>query len=200
MMDKDELRRRMRGMRRALTAREQEEAAQSVLTQIERFAPFQQARTVMAYMAVRGELSLAPVTQAILKSGKTLALPRCEAPGMMTARRIAAFSELERGAYGLPEPAESCEILAGDQIDLILVPGTAFDAQGRRLGQGGGYYDRFLIKTRALRVGVCHDAALLDCVPAQAHDLNMDYILMPGGIISCGRRTSDYMDIQEEQP
>lgn len=199
-MNKEELRAEMRARRKALTQRQQNETAQAVLAQIEGFAPFRQARCVMAYMAVRGELSLEPVIEAILKGGKTLALPRCEAPGMMTARRVDALSQLVSGAYGLPEPGRECEVVAPEEIDLILVPGTAFDAQGRRLGQGGGYYDRFLSGTRALRVGVCHEFALVGCVPVQAHDLNMHHILTPGGMIACGREASEYTDIREEQP
>ena len=179
----------MRARRRALTAQQQEEAAQAVLAQIEDFEPFFRARCVMAYMACRGELSLEPVIRRILKTGKTLALPRCEAPGVMTARRVETLGMLVSGAYGLAEPGEGCEVIAPEEIDLILVPGTAFDVQGRRLGQGGGYYDRFLSGTRALRVGVCHGFALVDGVPVQAHDLNMHHILMPGGIIDCGQKT-----------
>lgn len=215
MMDKQELRAQMRARRRALTAQAQQEAAQAVLARLQGFAPLAQARCVMAYMACRGELSLEPVIEWILESGKTLALPRCEAPGVMTARRVRALSELEAGAYGLPEPGEGSAVIAPEEIDLIFVPGTAFDAQGRRLGQGGGYYDRFLSRTHALRVGVCHGFALVDCVPAQAHDLNMDEILTPGAMILCRRGrngntdgtdtsnisdTSDISDIREEQP
>lgn len=188
MMDKQELRAQMRAQRRALTAQQQLEAAQAVFAQLEGFAPLAQARCVMAYMACRGELSLDPVIRMILESGKTLALPRCESPGVMTARRIGSLSELEPGAYGLPEPGKGCAVITSEEIDLVLVPGTAFDAQGRRLGQGGGYYDRFLSGTRALRVGVCHGFALVDHVPAQAHDLNMDYILTPDAVIGCGQR------------
>ncbi|MBR5561428.1 MAG: 5-formyltetrahydrofolate cyclo-ligase [Clostridia bacterium] len=185
MMDKRELRAQMRVQRRALTAQQQQEAAQAVYAQLEGFAPLAQARCVMAYMACRGELSLDPAIRMILESGKTLVLPRCESPGVMTARRIGGLSELESGAYGLPEPGEGCAVIAPEEIDMVLVPGTAFDAQGHRLGQGGGYYDRFLSGTRALRVGVCHGFALVDHVPAQAHDLNMDYILTPGAVIEC---------------
>ena len=190
----------MRARRKALTQRRQNEDAQAALAQLEGFAPLAQARCVMAYMAVRGELSLEPVIRMILESGRTLALPRCEAPGVMTARRVGAFSELEIGAYGLPEPGSGCAVIPPEEIDLAFVPGTAFDAQGRRLGQGGGYYDRFLSGTRALRVGVCHGFALVDSVPVQAHDLNMHHILTPGGIIACGREAIEYTDIQEEQP
>lgn len=188
-------------MRMALTAQAQEEAARAVLAHLSAFASYRQARCVMAYMACRGELSLAPTIERMLKDGKTLALPRCETPGVMTARRIDRLSQLRPGAYGLMEPEESCAVIAPQEIGLILVPGTAFDRSGDRIGQGGGYYDRFLKETSALRVGVCHDFALLGCVPAQEHDQRMHHILTPGGLIACGREKSDrFDDIQEEQP
>ena len=74
---------------------------------------------------------------------------------------------------GVPEEFEP------EEIDLIFVPGTAFDVRGHRIGQGGGYYDRYLNRTRAVRVGVCHDFALLDAVPTQTHDARMDGVVTP---------------------
>lgn len=101
----------------------------------------------------------------------------------MTARRVFSLDELVPGAYGIWTPREDCpEILPGE-IDLILVPGTAFDRRGARLGQGGGYYDRFLPRTAGFRMGVCHDFALLDRVAQQPHDQRMDAVVTPGGII-----------------
>lgn len=191
-MDKDELRRAMRARRRALAKDEQRRASQAVAERVRAFAPYAGARSVMAYMACRGELSLAPVIADALKQGKTLLLPRCEAPGVMTARRVTALAQLVPGAYGLMEPAESCAVFPPEEIELILVPGTAFDALGGRLGQGGGFYDRFLARTGALRVGICHDFALTGRVPAQAHDMRMDCIITPGGTIRTGNPTNDH--------
>ena len=62
-------------------------------------------------------------------------------------------------------------------IGLVLVPGLAFDAQGRRLGYGGGYYDRFLRQTAAPRVGLTFDCLLLDEVPEEPHDVRVDVVL-----------------------
>lgn len=189
-MNKAELRAQMRAMRRMLSADEQRMAAQAVFAQLASFAPYRRARRVMAYMASRGELSLEYAIRDVLHSGKTLLLPRCDAPGEMTARRIAGEDDLVKGMYGLLEPASFCEIIAPQEIDLILVPGVAFDRAGGRLGQGGGYYDRFLSKSGALRVGVCHGFALLDAVPLEAHDEQMDYVITPGGMIPMGRDTT----------
>ena len=183
--EKDALRTQMRALRRALGEDEQARCAQAVLERLRGLAPYHSVRCVMAYAAARGELPLDAVLRDVLASGRTLLLPRCGAPGEMTARRVTALAQLRPGAYGLPEPGDDCPAIDLLEIGLILVPGTAFDRTGGRLGQGGGYYDRFLLRTRALRVGVCHDFALLERVPTQPHDARMDCILTPGAWIDC---------------
>ena len=190
-MNKDELRHAMRARRRALSQEEQRRASLAVYAHVCAFAPYGKARSVMAYMACRGEIDLALVIADALARGKTLLLPRCEAPGIMTARRVTDLSQLAAGAYGLMEPAKSCAVFPPEEIDLVFVPGTAFDAAGGRLGQGGGYYDRFLARSGALRAGVCHDFALTACVPVQAHDVRMDCILTPGGLYGTGGQPND---------
>lgn len=182
MTDKQALRAKMSGMRKALSAQEQKAASDAACERVLSFAPYQMADCVMAYIACRGEMDVSPVIRDILESGKTLVLPRCEAGGTLTARKIASLLELAPGAYGIPEPDERAEIVPPQEIGLILVPGTAFDREGFRLGQGGGYYDRFLRGTNAVLAGICHDAALLERVPREAHDMRMDAVITPGGL------------------
>ena len=189
-MNKAEIRSVMRAMRRVLPESEQEIAASAVDERLAGFEPYRSARVVMAYMACRGELSLKKAIERVWADKKTLVLPRCEADGIMTARRVASLNDLSPGAYGLLEPGASCEIMDPAQIDLILVPGVAFDRAGHRLGQGAGYYDRFLLKTQAVRVGMCHDFALLDHVPAMEHDIPMDYVMTPGSAVAAGNNTT----------
>lgn len=181
----------MRLRRRQLPPEEQQEAAQRVFDLLAGFEPYRRAKCVMAYAACRGELSLDMVLQDALASGKTLLLPRCEANGCMTARRIETCSDLEPGTYGLMEPKAGCRPADPKAIDVILVPGTAFDREGSRIGQGAGYYDRFLLQTDALRVGVCHGFALQKRVEQEKHDIRMDYVITPVGIIRTGEYATD---------
>ena len=183
MTDAADIRRRMRAMRRALDEKAQQQAADAVYRRLVSLDIYRNARCVMAYAACRGELALQRIMEDILAGGRELALPRCEAPGVMTARRVDSLSRLTTGAYGLPEPDACCAIIDPTSIDLILTPGTAFDLKGGRIGQGGGYYDRFLPKTKAITIGVCHDFALLEHVPAALHDYRMDMIVTPLGVI-----------------
>ena len=172
----------MKKRRAALSEEEQADAARAVWQRLRGLAAYQSAKCVMAYAAVRGELGAWDAVRDVLASGRALAMPLCEGPGAMTARRVTDLSQLVPGAFGVPEPEMECEIVQPEEIGLILVPGTAFDRRMRRIGQGGGYYDRFLPKTRAVRAGICHDFALLDTLPAMAHDAPMDLIVTPSGL------------------
>ena len=95
----------------------------------------------------------------------------------MVAGRILSQSELVPGAYGIPEPPEDAEILDPRAFGLILVPGVAFSPEGRRLGRGGGYYDRYLADTRGLKVALARDLQLTPHLPAGPHDIDVDLII-----------------------
>lgn len=177
--EKAEIRRQMRSMRRALSGEEQKRAADRVYAQIMRMESYRSARTVMAYAAVRGELSLERVMEDIRASGRRLALPRCGESGEMDACLVTERRQLRQGAYGIWKPDESCPVVPPEEIDLMLIPGTAFDRAGGRIGQGGGYYDRYIIQTRAVRVGICHGFALVNRIPTEKHDVRMDAVVTP---------------------
>ena len=108
------------------------------------------------------------------------------------ARTVMAYAAARgvKGAYGILEPGADCPRVEPGEIDLIFVPGTAFDIRGHRIGQGGGYYDRYLNRTRAVRVGVCHDFALLSAVPSEAHDARMDIVVTPGRTVIIREETT----------
>ncbi len=144
---------------------------------------FQEADSVMAYSAIPPEINIAPILEAVLSRGKTLLLPRCEAEGVMTARKITDLSQLIPGAYGIPEPKSETEVFPQGEIDLILVPGLAFDGRGHRLGRGKGYYDRFLRGKRGKTMGICR--CLVPEVPVEDHDIIMDAVITEDKIILC---------------
>ena len=144
---------------------------------------FLQAHSVMAYAAIPPEADLGPVLEEILKRGKTLLLPRCSPDGTMTARRIRDLLELRPGAYGIPEPGANTPIVPAEEIDLILVPGLAFDRRGGRMGRGKGYYDRFLSGYTGKTLGIC--GVLMQEIPTEPHDRRMDAVATEHGIIFC---------------
>lgn len=182
--EKDAIRRSMKERRRSLGEEEQRRQASCLAGHVLASPQYASARTVMLYMACGGEIRLDGVMLDVLQSGRRLCLPLCGAPGMMTARLAASPEELRPGAYGVMEPAADCPIVPPEEIDLVLVPGTAFDRRGGRLGQGGGYYDRYLAGTRAFLMGVCHSFALLEGpLPCCGHDVRMHAVATPEGIL-----------------
>jgi 5-formyltetrahydrofolate cyclo-ligase len=141
-------------------------------------------RCVSGYVAIRGELDPAGALEGARAAGFTVALPRIDTrwPPKLRFHRVAGAEELCDGPYGLTEPRSSCpEVPLGD-IDVMLVPGLAFDAAGRRLGQGGGYYDgagRELRERRAsaLMIGFAYDFQVVDACPVDENDVAVDLVV-----------------------
>ncbi len=129
---------------------------------------YKKAKTVMIYMPIKGE---ADVT-GLSGDEKLFLTPVTEGDDMYACK----VGKMAEGAFGVPEP-EVKESFDKREIDLVIVPGVAFDKKGNRMGYGKGYYDRFLEKTDAVKVGVCHSFQLVDFIPSEKHDIKMDLIV-----------------------
>ncbi len=139
---------------------------------------WQSARTVLAYLALPTEISMDTVIGAALAAGKTVAVPvLTDERGVMQAVRLVNLTAVTAGRLGIREPQERSAVIAPQAIDLVLVPGTAFSRDGARLGAGGGYYDRYLPKTQAFRVGIAAECMLTDDVPLTGTDARMDAVV-----------------------
>ena len=135
------------------------------------------AETVLLFHGMGAEPDTARLIAPLLDLGKTVALPRCMPERAMEARTVTAAAVLVRHRYGMLEPGEDCPLLSKDKIELILVPGLAFDKNGYRLGQGGGYYDRYLENFTGHTAALCRDALLMDAVPREAHDRPVELVV-----------------------
>lgn len=150
---------------------------------------WQEARSIMCFAPLPGELDIWPLVEEAAAAGKRLALPRFVPASK--AYEACVVQSLERdlklGHFNIREPASHCAPFTAGRLDLILVPGVAFDLQGHRLGRGKGYYDGLLtalrksLGTLALPTicAVAFDEQILGEVPAEAHDVRMDLILTP---------------------
>ena len=138
-----------------------------------------EAQTIMAYYSLPDEVNTHALIDELVAEGKTVLLPKGMGADTMELRRYTGRADLQEGAYHILEPVgEPFTDLSA--IDLILVPGLAFDAAGHRLGRGRGYYDRFLhSKNRpyCVKIGVCFDFQKVDEVPVDAHDIAMDKVV-----------------------
>jgi 5-formyltetrahydrofolate cyclo-ligase len=140
------------------------------------------ATRVGCYCAVRGEFG---VESAILDArvrGVEVALPRVQ--GDRLCFHLWDGSPLVPGSFGIPEPAAGLPLVSASELDVILVPGLAFDAAGGRLGNGGGFYDRVLAEPRGLAVGTCWSAQVVDAVPMDPWDQHVDALLTERGWVA----------------
>ncbi len=139
------------------------------------------AKSILFYAPMPGELDVWPLLEEALKGHKLVALPRfSQTRKDYEARQVQdPARDVARGQFGIREPGEGCVTVSLEQIDLILVPGVAFDCRGYRLGRGKGYYDRLLRGYRGIACGVGFDEQLAEAVPVEPHDFRLNCILTP---------------------
>lgn len=135
------------------------------------------AHTVMLYNALSDEVQTQQFIQQLADEGKTVLLPKVISDTEMEVLRYTGPNDLEQSAWGIMEPTGN-PFTDYPHIDVAIVPGMAFDAQGHRLGRGRGYYDRFLTRVpHVYKIGVCFSWQLVDHVPSDEHDVVMNEII-----------------------
>lgn len=175
--DKKTLRRQFLSERAAQSAADKQKADGEIARRVLESEAYRRAACVFAYVSTAQEIDTRALLRAALAAGKTVCVPLCGAAGEMTARQIASLDELRPGAYGIEEPDAAAREIVPDDIDLVLVPALACDRQGYRLGYGGGYYDRFLCRTGAVRMALCAEQRLVDSLPHTALDQRCHWII-----------------------
>jgi 5-formyltetrahydrofolate cyclo-ligase len=140
---------------------------------------WKQSRSVLFYHPIAGELDLTSVIQLALESGRTVLLPRySEETGAYAPVRVFDIkSDCAPGKFGIAEPGPNCAAYPLNSLDLALAPGLGFDPAGRRLGRGKGFYDRLLAQVAGAKCGVAFDQQIVGQIPAEGHDIRMDFIL-----------------------
>lgn len=144
---------------------------------------FRNARVLLVYAAFGGEADLSALAAEAVRLGKTVAYPICGADFTMTAAVPAAQDGWEVGKYGIRTPILCrARLLEPEELELILVPCTAFDAKCRRVGMGKGYYDRYLPRCRrAVTIGVAFEAQRVDQAAVEETDRRPDFFITEGG-------------------
>ena len=146
---------------------------------------YQSAKTVMWYVDAGSEVRTRHTLPEALAHGKRVVVPYCIVDtNELELFHLESMEELVEGAYRILEPradlrAVPAKILRPEELDLVMVPGTAFDARGGRMGQGKGYYDRLLARARpdAPLVALAFECQMFPEIPVDAHDVFMDAVL-----------------------
>jgi 5-formyltetrahydrofolate cyclo-ligase len=175
----------LRSQLRAILKDQSKAASKTASTEaVERLrgqAVWKRAASVLFYSPIAGEIDLSPLIESAMKSGKAVLLPRYAVEG--GTYEIVQINDVKRdcvpGKFGISEPGPDCEAWPLNTLDLTLVPGLGFDLAGRRLGRGKGFYDRLLSRIAGAKCGVALDPQILTEIPAEDHDIRMDFILTP---------------------
>jgi len=173
---KDEVRKRMRAARRALTSEARKEAARIIC---EKLISRNYTGTVAVYLASPEEIDLSAFILDLLCRGATVVAPRWNGATYELARiKSLSESDLRLGPMKILEPA-TADIVCPRDVDIWIIPALAFTRRGGRLGYGGGWYDRFLAEARstAQKTGVAHDFQIVDDLPLEPHDALVDGIV-----------------------
>jgi 5-formyltetrahydrofolate cyclo-ligase len=175
-MEKQTLRAQCRALRDALTAEAVATASARICERLAAWPIFQQAQTVAAYMAFGNEINLAPLMKQ--SHDKRWAIPRTLVkPEPRLVFHPYDPTRLARHPFGMLEPDASLPVVEPHELDMILVPGVAFDRCGYRLGFGGGFYDRFLSRVTTTKVGIIYAALLVEQVPREPFDQPVDFLV-----------------------
>lgn len=197
-LDRQRLRREMRQRRRALSAREQKEAARDLDRLLRRQPLFQRSRHIAFYLPNDGEIDPRPLLSTALRLGKRCYLPVLHPAqhGKLWFLPYTPNTPLAANAFGIPEPLLGrARYRPAAALDLVLLPLVAFDPSGARLGMGAGYYDRtFAFKADSRRrspllMGLAHACQEAPQLPTQPWDVPLAAIATDEGVIPCGQES-----------
>ncbi|MDA8229278.1 MAG: 5-formyltetrahydrofolate cyclo-ligase [Desulfitobacterium hafniense] len=184
--EKKELRSRVLSLRSALSPSDRAEKSKGIIKNLLDLPEFNKTKTVMSFMSFGDEVDTTEVAEAVLAMEKVLILPRCASERRLHLSRITDLDrDLEAGMWGIREPKKSgLEQVDPSVIDLVVVPGVAFDLQGNRLGYGGGYYDRFLklVNPSAPRIALAFEIQIVSWLPVDNYDEKITALLTEKGV------------------
>ncbi|MCI0634224.1 MAG: 5-formyltetrahydrofolate cyclo-ligase [Actinobacteria bacterium] len=182
------LRREVLAARNALAVDDRAAWSSAIVERLLALPEAADARTVMAFWSFGSEVDTAPLISRLLDDGRTVALPRTEGPEIVPVA-------YERGdpvrstAYGAMEPPFG-RVLGAEELDLVVVPGVAFDRDGNRIGYGRGFYDRLLSRARSEvpAVAIAFGMQVVDHVPIGGADRRIDAIVTEDEVVRVAPR------------
>lgn len=177
-MKKNDIRIRIKAQKALLSNEEKNKAAELAFNFLENHASFILANRILMYHSLADELSTINFIDK-WSGRKEFFLPRVN--GVNLDILPYSKSTLRLGAFQIEEP-DGDNTVDINQIELIVVPGVAYDRKGNRVGRGKGYYDRLLNNTKALKVGVAYDFQMVEEIDAEPHDVKVDIVITDKGI------------------
>ena len=187
------LRKQILAARNNLLMEERQQKSRAITGRLLALPAFSASRSIFAYVSFRSEVETVGLIAHCLQKGVAVSVPlTLPAEHRLLAHAITDMSrDLAPGYCGIPEPLKTLPLVDPASIGVVVVPGSVFDVHGGRLGYGGGYYDRFLqaAAPQALRIGLAFDLQVIEAVPLESHDQQLDYLITETRTIKIGRTT-----------
>lgn len=188
-MNKLLLRKEILKKRESLTLEERDNYSKSIAKLLYSTLEYKEAKNIFIYMSFNSEVDTIQIIEQSFKLGKKIFIPYIlKDKEIMHAIEIEAFNNLKRNCYGILEPVFDKSKINDDNIDLVIVPGIVFDKKGNRIGYGGGYYDRFLLKNKNLHIiGLSFEIQIVENILNKKHDIPMNKIITEKRIIETSK-------------
>ncbi len=181
---KETLRKKYKKIRDGMTAASREKLSRKIVEKLFSMPEWKAARAVGVYVSASSEVMTEDILKHAHLQGKKLRAPKVLGEHKMRFFEVQSPEDLEKGHFGIMEPGDSCKKVGCSTMDLILVPGIAFDKKGFRLGHGLGFYDRFLPRAKkTFLVGLSYEKTLASSLPHDANDFPVHAVVTEKQII-----------------
>jgi 5-formyltetrahydrofolate cyclo-ligase len=181
---KRKMREILRAQRRALTPEDIQAQTTATVAACEQLIARLRPPAIASYLASAGELDLDGLHRPRFESREGIFIPRVSGPGQLTWHRLTDRSQAHPGSHGIPEPDPAIvPAMPLPRGTLVFVPGVGFGRDGRRLGQSGGYYDRFLAVFSGISIGIGFTCQRSDAIPLESHDCNVHGLILGGTLV-----------------
>lgn len=180
VQEKKKIRELIDNKRSALKPEVKEAFDEIIFNKIIESSEYKNSKTILVYVSFNGEVDTHKFIQYALKDHKKVCVPKIVSKKEgMKAIEISEFEDLKTGSYGILEPASFNREIDEESINLVIVPGVAFDLKGGRIGYGGAFYDRFLknISKDTFKVAIAYDFQILKNIPMEVHDEKIHRII-----------------------
>ncbi|UWG98254.1 5-formyltetrahydrofolate cyclo-ligase [Dehalobacter sp. DCM] len=186
--EKNLLRKTILKNRRAINEEERSQKNAAIERNILSLPIYKESGTIMMYLNYWDEVDTGGIAEDTLQAGKRLVIPLCKGEIIIPYEIKRLEEDVQIGMFGIREPRPgNSRVVVPSDIDIVLVPGVAFDGRGNRIGFGKGFYDRFLpqLRDNVTIVGLAYSCQIVDKIDAEAHDFTMSLLVTENGVIYC---------------
>lgn len=181
--EKNAVRKKMMTLRKSISKSDIETWSRAIMNRLFEMEEYKEANHVMFYVSYDNEVKTHEMIIKTLSSPKKVSVPLLEKEKIIPVE-IRRWDELKPGAYGILEPRHKKESKISE-IELVVVPGVAFEEGGYRIGHGLGCYDDFLKKVKGLKIGLAFEFQIIPEIPREEHDVSVDKIITEERVIEC---------------